>query len=441
MLDDLELSLMAFPQSWTATSGTLAVNVLVLPVGDPLGPIGSVPAFAGTTLKLTAELITGEALPASGATPAFATPFVAVPPPGAVALLTSMTARLPAGTTVTTGKITATTAPPPAVRVMKSLPPSYTQAFPFSRPRDAALFVDGDGYGCAVEAQAPPIQPPFAPPPPLPKTISWGQIVSYILRQPKLAQACGFVYPVALPIPKALVADTSWVCFKIDTSVAGNPFASDVAANPDRVRSYAARLPALAAKRKLFAATLFPIVPAPPATLAEPDSEAQTYDDGFAQVVHSYQPPTVDAATGSTDGIAPGAEAGIQLAWDDEQVTIWLDRQVGLLRDRAANTTTYPESPLGVLGYRVDVRQTGTGPWQSLCAVTGSLPFSGSSPAGTGTTPIGPAELFVTPSPVRPLPTGSGPNADPTWLPLYFTAWRGASLVAHDTTITKLSPG
>ncbi|MBD5633593.1 MAG: hypothetical protein IAI49_03840, partial [Candidatus Eremiobacteraeota bacterium] len=35
----------------------------------------------------------------------------------------------------------------------------------------------------------------------------------------------------------------------------------------------------------------------------------------------------------------------------------------------------------------------------------------------------------------------SGPNADPTWLPLYFTAWRGPSLVAHDTTITKLSPG
>ena len=63
MLDNLELSLMAFPQSWTAATHTLSVNLLVLPVGNPLGPIGSVPKFAGTTLKLTARLITGQAPP------------------------------------------------------------------------------------------------------------------------------------------------------------------------------------------------------------------------------------------------------------------------------------------------------------------------------------------------------------------------------------------
>ena len=62
MLDDLELSLMAFPQSWTKATGTLAVNLIVLPVGDPTGPVGSVPVFAGTTLKLTAQLLTGGAL-------------------------------------------------------------------------------------------------------------------------------------------------------------------------------------------------------------------------------------------------------------------------------------------------------------------------------------------------------------------------------------------
>ena len=44
MLDDLELSLMAFPQTWTAATHTLAVNLLVLPVGDPTGAVGSVPA-------------------------------------------------------------------------------------------------------------------------------------------------------------------------------------------------------------------------------------------------------------------------------------------------------------------------------------------------------------------------------------------------------------
>ena len=75
----------------------------------------------------------------------------------------------------------------------------------------------------------------------------------------------------------------------------------------------------------------------------------------------AYQPPTFDTATGSTTGISPGAEAGMQIGWDDEQVTIWLNRPVGLLRDRAtqAATLNQPESPLGVLGYRVDVRAAG----------------------------------------------------------------------------------
>src|SRR6516165_10239350 len=151
MLDDLELSLMAFPQSWTKATKTLALNLLVLPVGDPTGPVGSVPTFGGTTLKLKAQLITGEAFPASGMTPAVNNLFVAVPPPGALALLNSMTSRLPAGTTVTTGKVVMGQAPPGTVRVKKALPPSYTQAFPFSRPSRPELFFTGDGYGCAVE--------------------------------------------------------------------------------------------------------------------------------------------------------------------------------------------------------------------------------------------------------------------------------------------------
>jgi len=444
MLNDLELSLMAFPQSWTAATHTLAVNLLVLPVGNPLGPVGDVATFAGTPLKLDIKLLTGEALPATAAAPALTQPFVATPPVSTVALLTSMSTRLPSGTTVTSAKVAKTDLPPAAVRVMKSLPPTYTQAFPFSRPRDPTLFITGDGYGCVLESQAPIIDPPNPappPPPPPPAIIAWGQIISFILRQPKLAQACGFVYQTTLTVAPALLTDTSWVYFAIDTSVATNPFASSIVANPDTVRSYAARLPALTTDRKLFAAALFPLVPAPPASLATPDQEAQIYDDGFAQVVHSFQPPTIDTATGSTDGINPGAEAGIQLGWDDEQVTIWLDRQVGLLWDRANEQTNNPEAPLGVLGYRVDVRKTGTTAWQSLCAVTGTLPFSGTTSTGIGTTTIGPAELYVTPSPVRAQPTGPTPSAEPGWMPLYFSAWRGTSLVVHDTTITKLSPG
>jgi len=311
----------------------------------------------------------------------------------------------------------------------------------------AASLGVSSGYGCALRAQAPANQ---TKPPPLPKTIAWGQIVSYILRQPLLAQACGFLYSTTVAIDPSLLQDTSWIHFVIDTSVATNPFAADATdpAHPDKVRSYAARLPALNSSRRVFAATLFPVVPSPQPSLSSPnspddpspDGEAQIYDDGFAQVVHAHQPPTVDTATGSTEGMAPAAEAGIQLGWDDEQVTIWLNRQLGLLHDRAYRKTTQPESPLGVVGYRVDVSPSGANAWQSLCAVSGSLPFSQTNP-GTGTTPLpANAELFITPAPVRPADGGSTTNIATPWLPLYFTAWRGTSLVADDPTISQLNP-
>jgi hypothetical protein len=430
MLDDLELSLMAFPQSWTKATNTLAVNLLVLPIGNPLGPVGSVPKFAGTTLKLEARLLTGAALPSTATPPALTTPFVAVPPPGAPALLAGLQARMPAGSTITTGKVTPATAPAASVRVKKALPPSYTSAIPFSRSRDSNLFVVGDGYGCAVKAQDPGVALPKPAP-----TIAWGQLISYILQQPALALACGFVYQTSLVLPPASVDDISWISFAIDASNPANPFVPDLA-TPDRIRSYAARLPPLDANRKLFAAVLFPVVQSPQATLAIVDLESEIYDDGFAQIVHCHQPPTFDTATGGTDGMAPGAEPGVQLAWDDEQVTVWLDRQVGLLRDRANNTATNPEAPLGVLGYRVDVREAGTTGWGALCGVSGSLPFNGKNASGAGSTPSG--ELFINPAPIRSL-VASAAN-DPGWLPLYFAAWRGSSLVVVDPTIAKLNP-
>ena len=178
------------------------------------------------------------------------------------------------------------------------------------------------------------------------------------------------------------------------------------------------------------------MVPFPNSNLPVADFEAETYDDGFAQIIHCHQPPTIDTATGATAGMAPGAEAGMQLGWDDEQVTVWLDRSVGLLRDRANNTVTNPEAPLGILGYRIDVRDATATTWNSLCAVTGNLPFNGANATGAGNTASG--ELFINPAPVRSQIAGSA--GDPGWLPLYFAAWRGASLVVADPTMAALNP-
>src|SRR5882724_3519672 len=103
-LNDLELSLMAFPQSWA--DGTLTVRVLVLPVGNPLGAVGSVPKFAGTRLKLKAIVLPGDALPSTSAVPTLSVPFETIPPPATVAILSSLQAKLNPGTTITTGKLT-----------------------------------------------------------------------------------------------------------------------------------------------------------------------------------------------------------------------------------------------------------------------------------------------------------------------------------------------
>jgi hypothetical protein len=435
-LNDLELSLMAFPQGWDAVRQQLKVNLMLLPVGNPLSPLGTGPQFAGTTVALNAAFIAGlGSLPSTTSPVALTVPYSAVPPVAAVSLFNGLLAKLPPGTTVNT---TPPAVPATSVRIKKSLPTSYTTAFAFERPRNSD-FVDGDGYGCALAAQSPgQLYPPQGPPP---RIIAWGQILSYALRQPQLALALGLIYQVTLDIPAATLANGGWLYFALDTSTTTHPWVNDFEANADTVKSYAARIPQLDAitSRGLFAATLFPVVKVPGSDLAEAQLEAEIYDDGFAQIVHCNQPTSVDAATGDGTQIAPGAEAGIQIGWDDEQVTIWFNRQVDLLRLRLG-VGSAPESPLGVLGYRPDIRLAGTTSWFSLCNVTGSLPFSGSTSNGSGSTSSG--ELWVAPAPIRPVPADwISPNAEQAWLPLYFSQWRGSSIVVHDDTISQISPG
>jgi hypothetical protein len=185
-LNDLELTLMAFPQSWNAAKQQVTVNLMMLPVGNPLAPLGTGPQFAGTTVFLDAAFIAGLAnLPSTTSTVALSLPYVGTPPPGAVSLFNGLLAKLPPGTTVHTAP---PSAPAASVRIKKSLPPSYTAAFPFERPRSGDI-IAGDGYGCALAAQSPGQLYPPQPPPP--KIIAWGQILSYALRQPQLAKALG----------------------------------------------------------------------------------------------------------------------------------------------------------------------------------------------------------------------------------------------------------
>jgi hypothetical protein len=442
-LNDLELSVMAFPQRWVPASGTgggtLHLNILLLPVGDPTQPLGSGPPFAGTAVPVVVNLSGPAALPNTDTTiPTLARQLVLTPPPVAPALFAQLTQQFAtAGITLMSNK-------PPAVssaRIKKSLPASYTNAIPFEGPASGDVEV-GDGYGCTLRAQAPGLN---QQPPGTDTTIAWGQVLSYALRQPALARRLGLIYPILIAVPDATLATGGFVYVTLD---AGNPWVANQQASPDSVRSYAARLPALAGSgRPLFAAALLPVVAlaSQGGNLTPAQFQAAEYDDGFAQVVHCNQPATIDAATLQPDRIAPGSDAGIQAGWDDEQVTAWLNGQLDLLRVRVDPGTYHPEdtpeAPLGVHGYRVDVRVAGQQAWASLCAVKGTLPFNDTSYGSPAVTSID-GELWVAPAPIRPSqgPDGANDtNTEPAWLPLYFAQWAGASLVLPDPVVGQLA--
>jgi hypothetical protein len=438
-LDDLELSLMAFPQRWDRASASLSVNILVLPVGDPTAPLGGGPVFAGTDIHLVVNLTAGlDFLPSTASVPSLAQPFVATPPAVAPTLFKTLFDQLVAkGITVTGGKLNRAPANQP--RILKALPDSYKLAFPFDKARTDD-FRDTDEFLCGLRGQAPSQINPVLPPPDA--SIGWGQVISYALRQPVLARAIGLIYSVTLSVPAAASAAGGFCWVALDTANPANPWVNDFSANHATVKSYAARIPELDGTpgRHVFASRLFPVVDPPTdPRLAQAQQEAEVYDDGFAQIVHSNQPATIDAATLDPSQIAPGSEAGIQIGWDDEQVTVWYNDQIGLLFDRVTGSNNNAESPLGVLGYRLDARKKGGTTWRSLCVVSGSLPFDMTSVGGGASTSIDGQEFWLAPVPIRPASADNPTSEEPGWLPLYFGQWAGSSLVLPDPVVQLLA--
>ena len=116
----------------------------------------------------------------------------------------------------------------------------------------------------------------------------------------------------------------------------------------------------------------------------------------------------------------------IQLAWDDEQIAEWFNRQVD--RDGAGNLPS--DAPLGVAGYRVDVRRQGDQDWNSLVRVE-----------SRGDLSLGPHQLgaFAGESVVEAIPIQvSNRRPSEYWMPSYFCSWRGSSLVLIDEDYRRL---
>lgn len=399
-----------YVQNWDG--GTLHVRLLLIPRGSPLDPlVAGAPSFADAKFVFDVHVVAGlDALPILGgpATATLAQAVVATAKPLFEALAVQFQID--------------PTPPPPVTRpagtpIKKHLPLTYQNAVGFVPGRTPFAFTD-DTYACAIKS--PPPKPFVTLPPPNSK-IPWGKVLAKLLRQPVLASAAGLIRTLDIPLAPTLLASGGFVYVTLAPTSDG----AALLALPDGLKIYAARIPALAAARAIFAPVLFPVATIPPTgSYDDLFAEVDDYDDGFAKAVHCAQPQRFDPLQDVPDGTRPIKELGARIGWDDEQVTIWMNRQI----DPAAATL---DAPMGVLGYRIDARAAGETAWHSLVHAKG--------PVKVGAIDLGTfdGELGVETHPVQL----HGQKTGEYWLPTYFTAWSGPSLATLDTDTIRLSGG
>lgn len=388
------LSLLPFPQAWNG--GALVVRFLCLPKGDPQASLkAGLPAFANANLVFEAKLIgsLGRLPLTSDATPVGPL-ILGSPPIQKAALFDQMTHEF---------NITAVAGlagPKPLFR--KGITDSY-RALIGNRQRSQYL-ADAAEFACALHQGAQDQPDPVE----LKDDITWGRAIAFALRQPNLAAGLGLMLQTTIepPTPDFFAAG-GWLYLDLHAT-------SDYAGVADITAHYAARIPALtAAARPLFASVLFPVTNAPGNFVADDVfREAERYEDGLAKQVHCAQ----TAERGD----------GIRLAWEDEQIAEWFNRQVNL--DPVGELII--DSPIGVSGYRVDVRRAGDPGWNSLVTVQ-SVADLKLGPLSLGAF-LGEAVVEVSPAQLSPKQPGM------FWFPSYFTTWRGSSLALSDSDLVNL---
>jgi hypothetical protein len=384
------LSLLAFPQNWDGA--TIDLRFLVLPKGDPRVLPGS-PSFAAANLVYRARLISGLGQLPQDADAITQGPLVLDEAPAQkLALFDELTNHFNIVPRVPVAR--------PLPRFQKPVTTSYRELVG-SRQLSPRLVSEKD-YDCALH-EAHTSQP--AEPIPPDDSVTWGQLIAFALRQPRLALELGLIGKTTVtPGDPAFFAAGGWLYVDLDP-------ASDFAGIQTAL--YAARIPPLAEARTIFTPILFPVGAAEAGGVADDIfHEAELYDRGIARLVHGAQ-------------VEDRGDA-IRLAWDDEQVAEWLHRQVQ--HDGAGNLIT--DRPLGIAGYRVDVRRQGDLDWNSLLQVE-SLDELTIGPLSIGTFQ-GEGVVEVTPAQISPN------QPDTYWLPSYFATWRGSSLALTDTDLAHL---
>jgi hypothetical protein len=397
-------------QSWDG--GALHVQLLLIPRGNPLDPlIAGSPNFPSANFVFEVHLVPGlDALPTLGgpATGTLASPVVPTALPVLNALATEFEID-PAPPVATR---------PPGTQVKKHLPTSYQQAVGYAPGRTSLVFTD-DTYSCAFRS---PVPKPFKRLPPANPKIAWGKVLATLLRNPVLAAAAGLirVLDLAISAPATLKAGAFFYATLAPTSDG-----AALLGTPDGLKVYATRIPALVGPRTLFTPVLFPVTSTPPALdYGEMFAEVDDYNDGWGKAVHCGQPQQLDPLNETPDGTRPLKDLGVRIGWDDEQVTIWMNRQLDA-------TQAAFDSPIGVQGYRIDARLAGEANWHSLVDAAGPLSVGGVNLGNFD------GELSVETHPVQLHAQKQGDF----WLPMYFTAWTGPALVTLDSDRTRLAGG
>ncbi|MEP6468075.1 MAG: hypothetical protein ABJB05_17315, partial [Parafilimonas sp.] len=431
MEDNTRFTIMSFPQSFDGN--ILKLNIVLLPRNqNPLTnaistqpPITDAPAFASANLLFTAKVIDSlENFPdltlpfqsfnlttnASGDRTAL---FNALAPNFNITNIGALNTN--ANVINTKNK----TALPVEQSVKKYLPLTYRGAFNFTTPvRNAVI---DDGYTCAMRNKG--NNAGFKPDD---DSINWGQVYAYIMRQPLLAEKAGMIYHAEIEVDETLLNKGGWLYVDLadnsDYKLQQTQAQGDV--NGSFIKLYAARIPALkkGVARTLFAPVQFPVITTAPTDCYDNVFiEASEYDDGFAKIVHSFQPVSQNFLREESDGFHPTKETGIRLGWDDEQILTWYVR--ALAEDKSGSGVRL-DAPLGVFGYKIDVREKGNVKWDTLNFVKSKAPISiAQQNIGDFS---GELNYQVYPSQIN------GDISNNFWLPMYFANWAGKSMVLPD---------
>ncbi|MDR4498702.1 MAG: hypothetical protein MRK02_12410 [Candidatus Scalindua sp.] len=314
--------------------------------------------------------------------------------------------------------------------IRKYLPKSYRNAFDFSHPRSPKYGVIDDAYLCAMKKPAVAGSKLYTT-----DDVSWGRVFAWALRQPELAKQLGMIYKTEVPLPSPdYYKEGGWLYIEL---AGESDYHEQALLSPKLIKKYAARIPKLTTPRVVFAPVQFLVSDVPQAGNFDPlFIEAADFDDGFANIVHCTQPQKANLILEpDQDGLPPVKDFGIRIGWEDEQVLDWHNR---LLRrpdylPPAAPPTPGNElidAPLGVLAYRIDVRDVNApdDQWHSLNRAQGAIKI-GDIQVGFFNGELG---IEVVPTQMDGFREGE------FWLPSYFTQWDGHSVVLRNDQVAEL---